>query len=312
MSELQRRYASLMRLYPAAYRQARGAEMLTVLMDSAPQDRRRPQWREVQALILGALRVRAGAQGHRTAGQSWQVSLRAAALLLLIQTAGDTLWQTAFDSGGGGPLPTQVAMSLIIATTVVGAIIAVCRGAFLVATVMAAGAFVVQMISPGIVQHFSPLPFTYFVSPAWQLLFVLVLLIPLIGRGPVMAPKALNLLLLVPGVSVALDGYGTLMHDAFFQTAGRTVWQTLAIATLLWSVVDERVAMTFGLAFLNVVVNRAMIDAPSELSSWPTWLALLGDWSTWRWRLIDMGALAILPILNIAVGAAVAVRRARI
>ena len=36
MTELERRYASLLRLYPAAYRRARGAEMLAVLMDSAP------------------------------------------------------------------------------------------------------------------------------------------------------------------------------------------------------------------------------------------------------------------------------------
>lgn len=61
--------------------------------------------------------------------------------------------------------------------------------------------------------------------------------------------------------------------------------------------------MTFGLAFLNVVVHRAMMDAPSELSGWPTWFALLGDWSTWRWRLFDMGVLAVLPVLIIAVGA---------
>ena len=32
----------------------------------------------------------------------------------------------------------------------------------------------------------------------------------------------------------------------------------------------------------------------------------------WRWTLIDMGILAILPLLDIAVAATVAVRRARI
>lgn len=56
MTESERRYASLMRLFPPAYRRARGAEMLAVLMDSTPPDRRWPQWREVRGLILGALR----------------------------------------------------------------------------------------------------------------------------------------------------------------------------------------------------------------------------------------------------------------
>ena len=101
MTELERRYLRLLRLYPAAYRRARGAEMLGVLMDSAPPDRRRPPWREVRGLILGALRVRAGAQGRRTAGQSWRVSLRTAALILLTQAAGDTLWQMMFNPDGG-------------------------------------------------------------------------------------------------------------------------------------------------------------------------------------------------------------------
>jgi hypothetical protein len=141
---------------------------------------------------------------------------------------------------------------------------------------------------------------------------VVVLLIPLIGRGTVVAPKALNLMLFVPVVSVALNAYGTLSQEPSFQTGSRAVWQTLAVAAILWSVVDERVAMAFGLAFFNVVVNRALLDLPLAWTDWSMWHGMLGDWSTWRWTLIDMGILAIMPILDIAVGATVAVRRARI
>jgi hypothetical protein len=90
---------------------------------------------------------------------------------------------------------------------------------------------------------------------------VVLLLIPLIGRGIVVAPKALNLMLLLPVVSVALNAYGTLAQDPSFQTGSRTVWQVLAVAAVLWSVVDKRVAMTLGLAFFNVVVNRALCSA---------------------------------------------------
>ena len=300
MTELERRYARLLRLYPPAYRRARGAEMLAVLMDAAPPDRRRPQWREVRGLILGALRVRAGAQGRRTAGQSWRVSLRTAALILLIQAAGDALWQM-FHPGAERLAIAQVAVRLTVAAVCVLAIGAVLRGAHLVATVVTAGAFVVQMATPQLLLHVAGPSFPY-LSPSWQLPLVVVLLIPLVGRGRVVAPKALNLLLLVPVVSVALNAYGTLTRDPAFQTGSRAVWQILAVAAILWSVVDERVAMAVGLALLHVVVDRALFDLTP----------LLGNWSTWRWTLIDMGVLAILPILDIAVGAAVAVRRARI
>ena len=307
MTELERRYASLLRLYPPAYRRARGAEMLAVLMDSAPPDRRRPQWREVRGLILGALRVRAGAHGRRPVGQSWRLSLRTAALILLTQTAGNTLWQMMFNPDGARIPIAWIAANLTIAAACVLAIVAVFRGAYLAAPAVTAGAFVLQTVAPQLVT-----PSFTFLLPSWQLPLVVVLVIPLIGRGTVVAPRTLNLLLLVPVASVALDGYGTLTQDPSFQTGSRAVWQTLAVAAVLWCVVDERVAITLGLAFFNVVVNRALLGLPPLLHHWSTWPAMLGDWSMWRWTLVDMGVLAILPILDIAVGATVAARRARI
>ncbi|HXL92457.1 MAG TPA: hypothetical protein VN969_26275 [Streptosporangiaceae bacterium] len=38
MSTLERRYSRLLRAYPAAYRQERGAEMLATLLEAAPSD----------------------------------------------------------------------------------------------------------------------------------------------------------------------------------------------------------------------------------------------------------------------------------
>ncbi|WP_446217595.1 hypothetical protein [Micromonospora sp. IBHARD004] len=93
-------------------------------------------------------------------------------------------------------------------------------------------------------------------------------------------------MLLVPVVSVAPNAYGTITQDPSFQTGSRAVWQTLAIVAIVWSVVDERVTMSFGPAFLYVVISRAMGD-----------LVALDSWSMWHWTLVDMG---------------VAVRRARI
>ncbi|MEV4627435.1 hypothetical protein AB0J90_14200 [Micromonospora sp. NPDC049523] len=283
MTELERRYAGWLRLYPKAYRRARGAEMLAVLMDSSPPDRSRPQWREVRGLILGALRVRAGAHGRRTVGHSWRVSLRTAALMLLIVAGGDVLWQMTRHSVGA---------SLVVVAACVLAMVAVFRGAYLAATVLTAGAFVLDAVARQGIYEF---------SSSWPLPLAVVLLIPLVGRGAVTAPRSLHLMLLVPLVSVTLQGYGTIAQEPAFQTAGRTVWQTLAVAAIIWSIVDERVTISLGLAFLYVVVSSAASD-----------LVAMGAWSTGSWALIDLAVLATLPVLNIAVGATVAVFRARI
>ena len=64
MSALERRCRRLLRAYPAGYRAERGEEILGTLLESAPDGRTRPGRREVAALVLGGLRVRA-AQNRR-------------------------------------------------------------------------------------------------------------------------------------------------------------------------------------------------------------------------------------------------------
>lgn len=216
-----------------------------------------------------------------------------------------------YDPDGVGLSIARFATGLTLAATCVVAIVAVLRAAYLAAAVVTAGAFVLQTVAPDIVWYLSTQPFTYYLSPSWQMPLVVVLLIPLIRRGPVVAPRALNLMLLVPVLSVALDAYGTITRDPSFQTGSRAVWQVLALLAIFWSVVDERVAMTFGLAFFSVVVDRATLELPVWVGG-PIWPALDGDWSLWRATLVDMAVLAILPVLNIVVGASVAVRRAHI
>ena len=85
-TELERSYARLLRLYPAGYRRARGDEMLDVLLSSGAT---RLSLRERRALVLGALRARAGAAGHRDLGAIWRQSAAlAAAMLMTFGTVG--------------------------------------------------------------------------------------------------------------------------------------------------------------------------------------------------------------------------------
>ena len=48
---LRRRYARLLRAYPAEVRRVRGAEMLPTLVEVAPEGRRWPELREAASLV---------------------------------------------------------------------------------------------------------------------------------------------------------------------------------------------------------------------------------------------------------------------
>lgn len=79
---LERRYRRLLLAYPAAYRRERGAEILDTLLESAAPGQRRPGAREVAALLLGGLRVRAGAHRQRRPADVWLGGLRYAGVVV--------------------------------------------------------------------------------------------------------------------------------------------------------------------------------------------------------------------------------------
>jgi hypothetical protein len=77
MTALEWRCRWLLRAYPAWYRRQRGEEMLGTLMEASPDGRRWPSPRDIRAMIMGGLRVRAGQ--HRRL--STPANLRLAGLL---------------------------------------------------------------------------------------------------------------------------------------------------------------------------------------------------------------------------------------
>ncbi|BCJ77562.1 hypothetical protein CS0771_71060 [Catellatospora sp. IY07-71] len=60
MSPLERRYRQVLRCYPQSYRDARGDELLTTLLDLAPPGRTRPTVGDLADLVEGGLRTRLG------------------------------------------------------------------------------------------------------------------------------------------------------------------------------------------------------------------------------------------------------------
>ncbi|HZP49767.1 hypothetical protein [Actinocrinis sp.] len=60
---LEARYRRMLMLLPAAYREHRGEEMISTLLDGAPEGRRWPSVAELASLAALAMRLRVGAQG---------------------------------------------------------------------------------------------------------------------------------------------------------------------------------------------------------------------------------------------------------
>jgi len=127
MSALEWRCRWLLRAYPAWYRHQRGEEMLGTLMEASPAGRRWPSPRDIRAMIIGGLRVRAG-QHQRL---STPVNLRLAGLLgvalALLWLIGNNLggdimfWTHVYPAGTPAGLGLQAAASLLALAAVLAA-----------------------------------------------------------------------------------------------------------------------------------------------------------------------------------------------
>jgi hypothetical protein len=74
MSPLERRCRLLLRAYPAAYRQARGEEIIGTLLEATPAGRSWPLLRDVRCLISGGLRARAAQPRQFTTAANLRVA----------------------------------------------------------------------------------------------------------------------------------------------------------------------------------------------------------------------------------------------
>ncbi|BFU43608.1 hypothetical protein [Krasilnikovia sp. MM14-A1004] len=287
MTSLERSYGRLLRLYPAEYRRARGAEMLDVLLSAAEPGRSRPALREQWALAVGALRIRARAVGRRTTWGSWQIALRAAALTLLLGCV-PYLGRDAFDSTVSGR-PLAAAMVALLVTAAVLA----WRGRFLLAalaTALAAG-LDAEVIGAGRNWRF-----------AVYLLPAVAFLIALARRGPVPARPTLLAVLLPLVLLPQVPGY-----LAYWTLAGSAV--TFPLATVLflaapavavaWSIVDERVTLAYGLHHLGLFVF--IVTAPRVVYGFDP-----GPLPLWELTWVTF------PIVAAGLAAVLATRRARV
>lgn len=286
-ADLQARYERLLRWYPAAYRQERGAEMLGVLMDGAAEGSRRPPLRERWALVLGGLRMRTGAAGYWRAWQSWRAALRTAALILLVLNIAKAV-STLANYPDATVLPSTIAQ-IVVGTL---AVVAVLRQHFALA--VAGAAVLIPLFSVGVFDgqvFFIPYSGPRLYSP-W---LVIAFLLPLVGRDRVRVPRSLHVLSALALIPAAL------WVMPVTSNASRASWWFLLGAAVLWAVVDERPALTLGLVLLyNVAYELVRAWGAVRVGSF--------DLSVPR----DVAVAMIMPVIGITAGAVVARRRARI
>lgn len=89
---LESRYRLLLLAYPARYRRVRGLEMLTTLMDLAPEGRRRPSFGDSVSLLFGGLRCRLSLRGA-----PWPVAVLVALFVAVLGASAGAIagWQIA-------------------------------------------------------------------------------------------------------------------------------------------------------------------------------------------------------------------------
>ncbi|HKT02667.1 MAG TPA: hypothetical protein VJT31_24315 [Rugosimonospora sp.] len=252
-------YGWLLRLYPKAYRQQRGAEMLTTLVEAAEAGRRRPVWREVTGLVLGAARIRTGAATGVSLGQRWLGALRISVLFLVAHGTAKSLALARLAvpiqlSHPSDPYPATFAIGAS-AGTVCGllAIVLLAAGRYRTGMVATLAAFVASQIS----YNGLPNPFRLTPNGFWQYPLAALLMLPLLVRRPAAARRPVTWLLAVPVAWLVLT-------SGFHTTLNRQPWPLVAVAfvCLLWTVVDGRVAiagaaLVFGLAAWPVYAELA-------------------------------------------------------
>ena len=77
MTRLERHARWLLRCYPAAYRQARGEEILGTLLEATPPGRTWPRVRDARGLAIGGLKARAAQNRQRTTKANLRVAVMA-------------------------------------------------------------------------------------------------------------------------------------------------------------------------------------------------------------------------------------------
>jgi hypothetical protein len=252
-ADLYRRYARLLRAYPAEIRRTRGAEMLSTLVEVAPEGRHRPELREAAALIVGGLRERAGANHRRTRGAVWLSALRMAVLMLLAYATVDAIgWTLAYvvQVVYGSSLGLNDVLGLAAALPYGVAIVSVARNRYRTGVLAAAVGFGLAQV---ITHHEFAIQLVSY-GALWPVPLAMLLAVPLLLHRPVETPVPLRWLLAVPAAAIVLPS--TLSWELGLQP---WAWIAMVGAGVVWAAVDVRVPIAVGLMLVPLLFVETAI-----------------------------------------------------
>jgi hypothetical protein len=231
MTTLERRCGLLLRAYPAGYRQERGEEIVSTLLEATPAGRSWPLARDLRSLAIGGLHARAAVNQQRTTAANLRVAMLIGVSAYLASTA-------ANDASFAAELLTQrhgagrlAGLPLLVMGTLLGLAVTVAwvssRRPVRLAAVMAAA---IAVLLPG----------------QWRFGF----------EWPVTELACLTALVLFAGRDER-PGRGWLwpvalvvawMSVAYFLPGSWTLWiiwlpEAVGVLSLLWVVIDARPAV---------------------------------------------------------------------
>jgi hypothetical protein len=281
MTALEARCRWLLHAYPAWYRGQRGDEMLGTLMAASPHGRRWPSLRDIRAMLMGGLRVRAG-QHQRL---STLANLRLAGLLgvalALLWLIGNNLgsdimfWTHVYPAAAPASLNYQAAASLLALAAVLAAWFAPWPA---VAAPALAGAALWVYSGDRVMSS----------QPA----FLLILLVILTAGRERMPRSWLGLAGLLFALTL-LEQFTAAPRLYFLYTAlSYAPWVVLG-AVILWAAVDARPAVAMAIYLASNYLLFTLIDyvgygaAPAAAWEWylpVVGVAVLGAYALWRLR----------------------------
>lgn len=281
MTALEARCRWLLRAYPAWYRRQRGEEMLGTLMEASPDGRRWPSVRDIGAMFMGGLRVRAGQHQRLSTPANLRLAGLLGVALALLWLIGNNLgiavmfWTHVYPAATPSSLSYQAAASLL-------ALAAVLAAWFVPWPVVAAPALAGAAL------------WVYFGDRvmATQPAGLLILLIILTAGRERMPRSWLGLAGLLFALTLLAQFTAASRLYFLYTPLVYAPWVVLG-AVILWAAVDARpaVAMTIYLAsnyLISTLLNYAGYGA-APVAAWQWYLpvagvAVLGACALWRLR----------------------------
>jgi hypothetical protein len=267
MSALERHCRWLLRAYPSWYRRQRGDEMLATLLEASPPGRSWPSARDMRALLMGGLRVRAAQDQRLTTAANLRLAFQLGAVLTVLSLVANEgiadilIWTHLYSPNAG--------TGYWFAYAVLG-LVAVVAAWFAPRPVAA----VLALAAAGAWEYWGDRVMAILPAALLVMLAVLVFVRPRLPRswlwlaGAFFAVDVLQQLTAIPQLQF------------LFAPLSIVPWILLGLV-VLWAVVDARPAMAMG-------VYVACIYLVTDL------LGYLGYGTTplvvWQWSLPAIGA----------------------